>query len=154
MTQRLDAIGLLAGLGRMRLVALGTLIASVALIWLAAGQVREVTALALDARKPPPTLRAGIAKRYYTERDYERIIGALRLNNPAVEFDIPRGGAYMRVKLKEVSRFDAWIFALYGLQGYGSNLAWEAETLCLGKCPEGYAALAHVKAFSQNLRGN
>lgn len=154
MSQRIDTISLLAGFGRLRLIAMATLVAAVILVWLAAGQVREVTTLALETRKPPPELRAVVGKRYYSERDYERIIGALRLNNPSVEFEVARGGSHLRVKLKDVSRYDAWIFALYGLQGYGTNVAWEAESLCLGKCGDGLAALAHVKAFTQDLRRN
>ena len=154
MSQRIDKIGLLAGFGRLRLVAIGTLVASVFLLWLLAGQVREVTALAVEARKPPPEVRASVGKRYFAERDYERLMSTLRLNNPAVEFELARGGTHVRVKLKDIARYDAWIFALYGLQGYGANVAWEAESICLGKCPDGLAAVAHVKAFTQDLRRN
>lgn len=154
MSQRIDRIGFLAGFGRLRLVAIGTLVASVFLMWLVAAQVREVTALAVAASKPPSQVRATVGKRYFTERDYERLIGALRMNNPAVEFEVARGGAHVRVKLKDVARYDGWIFALYGLQGYGANVVWEAESICLGKCPDGLAAVAHVKAFTQDLRRN
>lgn len=154
MSQRIDKISLIAGFGRLRLVAIGTLGASLVLLWLAAAQVRDVLTLAFQSRKPPLEVRASVGKRYFAERDYDRLIGALRLNNPSVEFEIARGGTHMRVKITDVARYDAWLFALYGLQGYGSNVAWEAESICLGKCPDGLAAVAHVKAFTQDLRSN
>ena len=154
MSARIDRIGLLAGLTRLRAIAAVTIVAAVVMTWLAAGQAQRVAALAREAGKPPPEARTTVNRRYYGERDYDRIVEALRRNNPGVEFEVARGGTHLKLKVKERERFDAWVFALYGLQGYGGNVAWEAETLCLGKCADGAAALAQVKAFTQDIRKN
>jgi hypothetical protein len=154
MSQRLDRINPLLGLTRLRLLALSALAAAAVFLWLLAGQVATVTKLAREASRPPAESTASVARRYFVERDYQRIAAALQRNNPGVDFEIARGGASLRIAVKDTARFDAWIFALYGLQGYGGNVAWEAESLCMGKCTDGATAQASVKAYTQEIRKN
>lgn len=152
MSARIDKLSLASGLTRLRAVAGAAVVAALVMTWLAAGRAQHVAALAREASRPPPEVSATVNRRFYGEADYGRIVDALRRNNPNVEYEVTRGGANLVLKVKDPERFDAWIFALYGLQGYGGNVAWEAETLCVGRCPEGAAALARVKAFTQEIR--
>ncbi len=154
MSQRLDRIHPLLGLTRLRLVAVATLMAALVLAWLVALQAGKLAQQVREANRPPAESRASVARRYLAERDYQRITAALQRNNPGVEFEIARGGANLRLSIKDAARFDAWIFALYGLQGYGGSVGWEAEALCLGKCADGTAAHATVKAYTQEIRKN
>lgn len=150
---RIDEIATAAGFTRLSLTASLLIVVAGVLTFLAAQQARSLTTKVRAASEPAQAeARARVAKRYFNARDYERAVPVLQRNHPDVVFEVSRGGTQLRVAVKNPARYDAWVYALNSLQGFGRDVGWEADTMCLGKCSDGDAAQAVVRGFTQELQ--
>ncbi len=148
MKNRLDQIALATGFSRLNLVGSVLIVAAGLLVFLAAQRAQQLAVALRESNTPPPPPVASVEKRYYGERDYERVAEVLRRNHPQVRFEVSRTGGHLSVSIAEADRYPQWLYALNALQGFSRNLGWEAQHLCVGSCG-GSAADASVRAYTQ-----
>lgn len=152
MSNRIDQLALAAGFSRLSITASLLIVTAGVFVFLAAQSANRLTGQLRAAAAPAaPESRAKVDKRYFSARDYERVLSVMQRNHPEVRFAVSRGGTQLSITLKNPARYDAWFYAINSLQGFGRDVGWEAESLCLGQCSEGDAAQAVIKAFTQEL---
>lgn len=152
MSNRIDQLALAAGFTRLSITASLLIVTAGVFVFLAAQSAHKFTGQLRSAAAPAASLsRAKVDKRFFAARDYERVLPVLQRNHPDVHFEISRGGTQILLTVKNPARYDAWVYAINSLQGFGRDVGWEAESMCLGQCSNGDAAQAVIKAFTQEL---
>ena len=152
MSNRLDQLAVAAGFTRLSITASLLIVTAGVFVFLAAQGAQKLTAQMRSAAAPAAaTGSAKVDKRFFTARDYERVLPVMQRNHPEVRFEVSRGGTQLVMSVKNPARYDAWVYAVNSLQGFGRDVGWEAESLCLGQCSGGDAAQAVIKAFTQEL---
>ncbi|MFO0511657.1 MAG: hypothetical protein ACK51K_13440 [Gammaproteobacteria bacterium] len=90
-----------------------------------------------------------LAREDLTQEDYTRIGGIVAGLYPGVIVEVPTEVAMLRISVKDIALYDAWIRALMALQPNARNVVWEANSICLQDCPLGMVATADVQGYVQ-----
>ena len=138
-------------LGRLRPLAIvlvgtalvGTMFAGVA--------VRDAVAAYSKAKavSDEQASKVKLAREDLTQEDYTRIGGIVAGLYPGVIVEVPTEVAMLRISVKDIALYDAWIRSLMALQPNARNVVWEANSICLQDCPLGMVATADVQGYVQ-----
>ena len=92
-----------------------------------------------------------LAREDLTQEDYTRIGGIVAGLYPGVMVEVSKEKevAMLRISVKDIALYDAWIRALMALQPNARNVVWEANSICLQDCPLGTVATADVQGYVQ-----
>jgi hypothetical protein len=90
-----------------------------------------------------------LAREDLTQEDYTRIGGIVAGLYPGVIVEVPTEVAMLRISVKDIALYDAWIRSLMALQPNARNVVWEANSICLQDCPLGMVATADVQGYVQ-----
>lgn len=92
-----------------------------------------------------------LAREDLTEEDYARIGGIVAGLYPGVMVEVPKGDTLLRISIKDIALYDAWIRALIALQPNAKNVVWEANSICLQDCPLAMVATADIQGYVQSV---
>ena len=92
-----------------------------------------------------------LARQDLTDEDYTRIGGIVAGLYPGIVVEVLGSEGLLRIGVKDIALYDAWIRALMALQPNAKNVVWEAKTICLQECPKGMVATADVQGYVQSV---
>lgn len=95
--------------------------------------------------------KVALARQDLTEEDYTRIGGIVAGLYPGVMVEVPKGDPVLRVSIKDIALYDAWIRSLMALQPNAKNVVWEAKSICLQDCPLAMVATADIQGYVQSV---
>lgn len=82
-------------------------------------------------------------------QDYQAQVDWLARLHPDVKFTLPKKGG-LRIDIADGAHHSEWMYALAALQAQGSDIVWDVDTFCVGRC-EGAVAQAVVTGYRQKL---
>lgn len=82
---------------------------------------------------------------------YDEVSRIISLNNPAVNVEVGDNNASLEVYIYDPEKMPEWIFLLSTLQSYRTGLIWNADIICLMKCVDNRAAMAVLRASTQDI---
>lgn len=140
-------------LGRLRPLAIVLVGTAVVGTMFAGVAVRDAVAAYSKAKavSDEQASQVKLARQDLTEEDYTRIGGIVAGLYPGIVVEVPEGEVFLRISVKEIGLYDAWIRALMALQPNAKNVVWEAKTICLQECPKGMVATADVQGYVQSV---
>lgn len=140
-------------LGRLRPLAIVLVGTAVVGTMFAGVAVRDaVTAFSkADAVSDEQASQVKLVRQDLTDEDYTRIGGIVAGLYPGVMVEVPKGESLLRVSVKDIALYDAWIRALMALQPNARNVVWEAKSICLQDCPLAMVATADIQGYVQSV---
>lgn len=148
--QMTTALNVLGRLRPLAIVLVGTAVVSTMFAGVA---VRDaVTAFSkAKAVSDEQASQVKLARQDLLDEDYTRIGGVVAGLYPGIMVEVPEGEGVLRIGVKDIALYDAWVRALMALQPNAKNVVWEAKTICLQECPKGMVATADVQGYVQSV---
>ena len=140
-------------LGRLRPLAIVLVGTAVVGTMFAGVAVRDAVAAYSKAKavSDEQASQVKLARQDLTDEDYTRVGGIVAGLYPGIVVEIPEGEGVLRISVKDIGFYDAWIRALMALQPNAKNVVWEAKTICLQECTKGMVATADVQGYVQSV---
>jgi hypothetical protein len=74
--------------------------------------------------------------------------------NPSVKVQYEKDKDHLMVAITDPVLLTEWVYLLSTMQSYRPGLLWRADRICLKKCDGGLAAVAELKAYTQQIAIN
>jgi hypothetical protein len=112
--------------------------------------VRDGATNFAKASKQKSTAR--IVRSPVSQAHYVEMADVLSRMNPAVAIAPGAKGSTLVIAVPKAELQPEWVYVLSTLQSHQPGVIWEAETICMRKCPNGQAAMAELRGYTQAVR--
>lgn len=117
----------------------------------AAGSVKEVVSV-LTSQSTSQGSQASIKLEKTQISEAQAKASALRLAKLSPAVRVAVSGKSVVVSAKSPEQFAEFMHALSLLQSTTSDVAWDADEICIGKCTGGAAAYARATGYKQSIK--
>ncbi|GBG14612.1 regulator [Novimethylophilus kurashikiensis] len=116
---------------------------------LAVSKARTVVADLHGVESAKQAVAYKLNKTPLTDAEYRNVLDWYQRLHPEVTFEVVKEGG-LQVSIKDGAKHSDWLYALSALQSRDSDVLWEAQSFCVGRC-QSASAVAIIKGYRQKM---